>query len=74
MNRVPFYELRESILPSRRWNLIEEGKWRPDDGIEGNYEVYREFPLHLTLPDYKEVDYESNFTGTKESCLIFIYD
>ena len=63
MIRAPFYQFRESILPARRWNSNGEGKWRPVDGNEGNYDVYNELPLHVMLPAYKEVDYESNFSG-----------
>lgn len=64
MIQTPFYEFRESILPARRWNLTEDGKWRPENGQMGNYEIYNELPLNVALPAYKEVDYESNFSGT----------
>ena len=68
MIRAPFYKFRESILPARPWNLSEEGKWRPFDGKEGSYDVYNEFPLHVILPAFKEVDYESNFSGKRQVC------
>lgn len=62
MIQIPCYEFKESILPARCWNLNEGGNWRPEDGKEGVYEVYEELPLNSTLPAFKEVDYESNFS------------
>lgn len=74
MIQTPFYEFRESILPARRWKLTEDRKWRPENGQMGNYEIYTELPLNIVLPAYKEVDYESNFSGTNlYSCPVF-YD
>lgn len=62
--KVPVYEIKESILPARKWNLNEEGKWRVSDGTAlSNYEVAKEFPLKIDLPAYNEVDYEANFSG-----------
>ena len=64
MMKVPVYEIKESILPAKKWNLNEEGKWRDSDGSErSNYEVSKEFPLKIDLPAYSEVDYEANFSG-----------
>jgi hypothetical protein len=64
MIKVPFYEINESILPARRWNLNEEGKWRVTEGVESsNYEPAVEFPLKINLPAYSEVDYEANFSS-----------
>lgn len=65
MIKVPVYEIKESILPARRWNLNEEGKWRVADGIElPNYEKAVEYPLKIRLPAYNEVDYEANFASS----------
>lgn len=74
MIKVPFYEFKESILPSKRWKLNEEGKWRPnsEDLSCTNYEIMKEFPLKLDLPAYNEVDYESNFSGKRMFCMEFL--
>jgi hypothetical protein len=64
MIKVPFYEIKESILPSRKWKLNDEGKWRATEGVElSNYEMAVEFPLKINLPAYTEVDYEANFSS-----------
>lgn len=65
MIKVPVYELKESILPAKKWNLNEEGKWRPFDSLMSGtaYEIAKEFPVKLELPAYNEADYETNFSG-----------
>ena len=84
MIKVPFYEIKESILPAKRWKLNEKGNWRPfsrsDMGkdelelIRGtNYEIYKSFPLKLELPAYFEVDYETNFSGIIDYFKLLLY-
>jgi len=68
MIKVPFYEIKESILPARKWNLNEEGKWRIFEEVEVevellNYEKAVEFPLKINLPAFNEVEYETNFSS-----------
>lgn len=64
MIKVPFYEIKESTLPARKWNLNEEGKWRVSGGVELlNYEKAVEFQLKISLPAYNEVEYEANFSS-----------
>lgn len=64
MIKVPVYEIKESILPARKWKLNEEGKWRvADEGELLNYDKAMEYPLRINLPAYNEVDYEANFSG-----------
>lgn len=64
MIQVPSYEIKESILPARKWNLNEEGKWRVFEEVELlNYEKSVEFQLKINLPAYNEVEYEANFSS-----------
>ena len=64
MIKVPFYEIKESVLPARKWSLNEEGKWRISEGVELlNYEKAVEFPLKINLPAFNEVEYETNFSS-----------
>lgn len=73
MIKVPVYEIKESILPARKWNLNELGKWRVADGGKVlNYEEAMEFPLRINLPAYNEVDYEANFSSKKRKVSFII--
>lgn len=78
MIKVPVYEINESILPARRWNINEEGKWRPENFendqnslIFGtNYEIAKEFPLKFELSALKELDYDTNLSSN----LCYLYE
>lgn len=70
--KVPVYEIKESMLPARKWKLNEERKWRVSDGVElSNYEVAKDFPLKIELPAYNKVDYETNFSGIHSFLRLF---
>ena len=75
MTKVPVYEIKESILPARKWILNEEGKWRVEGDVElWNYEKAVEFPLKINLPAYNEVDYEANFSSKFTHQIVFFYN
>ena len=59
-------EIKDSLLPSKKWKINEEGKWRAysQDGEElflSNYPVHQELPQELSLPSYSDSEYQQSF-------------
>ncbi len=73
MIRLPEIKIESSLLPSKKWKINEQGKWRAYSQDEqelllANYPVHNELPQQLTLPTYSDTDYERSFQSNWINC------
>jgi hypothetical protein len=78
MIRYPEIEIKDSLLPSKKWEIDENGKWRAYSWDEKelslpNYPVHRELPQELTLNPYSGSEYQQSFPCKREQCSMSVY-
>lgn len=71
MIKYPEVQIKESLLPAKRWKLNDQGRWRQysSDGEEvklANYPPCPELPQQLNLPQYTDSDYETMLQGKEK--------